>query len=217
LDSIIIPATSSAYRTRHALDLLVQRCARVGKDGDLVATLTRVDARLHDTGFRRTAGQQKTLDAELVEQQVERSVIEPRIAPFEQHGLAGTRRDGPDHVAAAALERALDQPRCIVDPGAVSVVHVHDRRSLAAGFVQRGSQRRKPFAKRREQYLTVLVLEVVQDVDHEQHVTRHSRSLPCSARIEHCLDTGVCDPRYRRSLSSGSPTASISRNAEGER
>src|SRR5439155_9719816 len=163
---------------RDLLQLRVDRRARPGEDRHLEAELARVDPRLDDAGLGRAAREQQPLDLELAQQQLERRVVERRVARLEQERLTGPRREFRDHVAAVAAERLLEQAAGVAVPAAVVVVDVDDRRLLFTRARESLAHRRQPLPEGDEQLAAVVVLEVGDHVDDEErvvHALRYAR------------------------------------------
>ena len=75
-------------------------------DGDVVAALAGGDGGLGDAALGRRAGNQNPLAPELLEDQVERRVVECRVAWLEDEPVPLLRQETRDDVAARAAERA---------------------------------------------------------------------------------------------------------------
>ena|SRR5436190_20811502 len=114
---------------------------------------------------------------ELFEQKIERRVIERGITVFEQEVIAWTGRETLyDLGAVIAVEDAPCERGGIAVPATMLVVDIDDRNRSGSRFCNRLDHRPETLPERGEKPIAVVVLEVVDHIDDQQHI--------CSTELE---------------------------------
>ena len=157
-------------RECRSLALFVCGHAGSGEDRDLVTMLAGVNAALHDATFCGSAGEQQPLCVQLSEQEVERRVVEPGVACLDQQRLGVERHKRLHPLAGFPGDRTLDEPSPVCRPVAVMVVDEDNGNAIGASPFERQPQSVEPILKGRVQAFSFIMLEVVEHIDHEQHV-----------------------------------------------
>ena len=130
---------------------------------------------MHDAGLGRRPGEQDPFALEVAQDDVQRRVVERRVAWLDDEPVSCLRCDRGDELSATALLDSLPhQARGVAVPDPFVVVGVDHWDAACASGPERGHETIVPFSKRGQQLLGVLVPKVVDDVDEEQRVSQRS-------------------------------------------
>jgi hypothetical protein len=152
-------------------EFFVGRGARWPEDRRLEAELAGIDRRLDNATLCCCAGKQDALDPIGLENELDRRVVECRIAGLENKALVDAGRERLDDITAlAGVDRLPDEPGGIAPPITLGVVHVNHRQIFGPGLHERLGYPRESRPERRQQRAPILVAERVHNVDYKKSV-----------------------------------------------